>query len=320
MATPKTGLNAEIRGLYQGPLEEFTAARNALAARLRKEKRADDAAEVKALPKPTPSAWAVNLLFERQPEKMAALLAAGKLARAAQREAVSGRGAESLRETIRAARGLSDELRWDAAHILSEGGRAPSRTLVERIAANLQALAFSPAAAEEASRGWLSRDLDPPGFEVLAGLQLAGAPVADFAARREARRKEEKKEEKRPPAPPPSKVHPLPKRLGRETQREEEARRKREAAEQARQEREAERVRRRVAVAEEKAEKARTEAQSLLDETREAEQAAAEARRRAEEAEQAAARIRERYERAAERLARAQEAVKEAGQPEGAAT
>src|SRR5215203_1884 len=121
MAPSKTGLNAEIQGLYRGPLEEFIAARNALAARLRKEKRADDAAEAKALPKPTPSAWAVNQLFERRPEKMDALLGAGKRARAAQREAVSGRGAESLRESIRAARSLSDELRWDAAHILAEG-------------------------------------------------------------------------------------------------------------------------------------------------------------------------------------------------------
>src|SRR4051812_33600983 len=54
---PKTGLKAEIRDLYRMPPEEFTAARNALASRLGKEKRKDDAAEVKALPKPTPSAW-----------------------------------------------------------------------------------------------------------------------------------------------------------------------------------------------------------------------------------------------------------------------
>jgi flagellar biosynthesis GTPase FlhF len=324
MAPSKTGLNAEIQSLYRGPLEEFIAARNALASRLRKEKRADDAAEIKALPKPTPSAWAVNQLFERHPGKMDALLGAGKQARAAQREAVSGRGAESLRESIRAARSLSDELRWDAAHILSEGGRTPSRDLVDRIGANLQALAFSPAAAEEASRGWLDRDLDPPGFEVLAGLQLAGSPVVDLAARRqEAKRKEaktEEKAEKKPPAPPPSRVLHLPKRpdrqAEREAERDKEARRKQEAAEQARQEREAERIRRRVAVAEEKAGKARAEAQSLLDETREAEEAAAEARRQAEEAERAAARVRERYERAAERLARAEEAVREAGEPD----
>src|SRR5437016_5606237 len=195
----KTGLNAEIRDLYRLPPEEFTAARNALASRLGKERRKDDATEVKALPKPTPSAWAVNALFERQEQKMDALIAAGKRARAAQREAVAGRGAESLREAIRLARGLADELRWDAAQILSEHGRPPSRDLVERIAANLQAIAFSPAAAEQVTRGWLDRDLDPPGFEVLAGLQVAASPVVDLASRRpppESRREAKKAEEK----------------------------------------------------------------------------------------------------------------------------
>jgi hypothetical protein len=288
MAPRKTGLDAEIRDLYRGPLDEFTPARNALASRLKKEKRADDAAEVKSLPKPTPSAWGVNLLFEREPEKMKELLAAGKRARTAQREAVSGRGIESLRETIRDARRLADELRWDAAHILSEQERSPSRTIVERIAANLQAMAFSPAAAEEASRGWLDRDLDPPGFEVLAGLQLAGAPVVNLEARRKER------EEKKKPEPARPKAVPLPK-----TQKEEEERKKRETAEEARREREAERIRRRVAMAEEKVERARAEA------------AVAEARRGLEEAERIAARVRQRYERAAERLAHAEAALRE---------
>jgi hypothetical protein len=313
MAPRKTGLDAEIRDLYRGPLDEFTPARNALASRLKKEKRADDAAEVKSLPKPTPSAWGVNLLFEREPEKMAELLAAGKKARTAQREAVSGRGAESLRETIRSARSLADELRWDAARVLTEQGRSPSRDIVERIAANLQALAFSPAAAEEAARGWLDRDLDPPGFEVLAGLQLAGAPVVDLAARC---KEQEKKEEAAPARP---KVVPLPKKADhdiRKAQKEEEERRKQEAAEEARREREAERIRRRVAVAEEKVERARAEADPLREETERAEAAADEARRRAEDAEQAAARVRQRYERAAERLAHAEAALREAREGE----
>ena len=319
----KTGLNAEIRDLYRLPPEEFTAARNALASRLGKEKRKDDAAEVKALPKPTPSAWAVNALFERQEQKMDALIAAGKRARAAQREAISGRGAESLREAIRLARGLADELRWDAAQILSEHGRPPSRTLVERIAANLQAIAFSPAASEQVSRGWLDRDLDPPGFEVLAGLQLAGSPVVDLASRRpppEPRREEKKakaketKEEKAP-APRKKKVLPMPRPPrrdeAREKAREAEEARRREAAEEARREKEAELHRRRMAVAEEKVERARSEADPLREEAERLESEAAEARRAAEKAEQAAAKAREKADRAAERLAQAREELRQ---------
>ena len=319
----KTGLNTEIRDLYRLPPEEFTAARNVLASRLGKEKRKDDAAEVKSLPKPTPSAWAVNALFERQEQKMDALIAAGKRARAAQREAISGRGAESLREAIRLARGLADELRWDAAQILAERGRPPSRDLVERIAANLQAIAFSPAAAEQVSRGWLDRDLDPPGFEVLAGLQLAGSPVVDMASRRpqpEPRReakkaKEKETKEERAPAPRKKKVLPMPRPPSRDEVREkarevEEARR-REAAEEARREKEAELHRRRIAVAEEKVERARSEADPLREEAERLESAAAEARRAAEKSEQAAAKAREKADRSAERLAQAREELRQ---------
>ncbi|HEV8579594.1 MAG TPA: hypothetical protein VGX68_10995 [Thermoanaerobaculia bacterium] len=313
---PRKTLNADLQRLYRSPLEGFTAERNALAARLKKEGRKDDAAEVKTLAKPTPSAWAVNALFDRQPEKMEALLGAGKRARAAQREAVSGRGAEALRESIRAARVLSDELRWEAGQILAEQGRAPSRVMIERIAADLQALAFSPAAAEEAERGWLDRDLEPPGFEVLAGLQVAGAPVVDIGARLEARRQEEEK--KKPPPLP--KLRPLPERPAREEKREAEARRRqeaiekaraeRDAAEQARREKEAEKWRRQVAAAEEKMERARAEAGSLREEAQQAEKDAAAARRQAETAERAAERTREKAEKAAERLAEVQEELR----------
>ncbi len=315
----KTGLNAEIRDLYRLPPEEFTAARNELSARLRKEKRGDDAAEVKGLPKPTPSAWAVNALFEHQGQKMDALLAAGKRARAAQKEAVSGRGSESLREAIRLARGLADELRWEAAQILSQQGRAPNRTLVERIAANLQALAFSPAAAEEASRGWLSRDLDPPGFEVLAGLQVASSPVVDLASRRPPpqpkREAKEEKEERRTPARRKKKVLPMPglssRAEAREKARAAEEEQRREAAEQARLEKEAERQRRRIAVAEEKVERARAEADPLREEAERLEFEAAELRRNAERAEHAAARAREKADRAVERLTQAREELRQ---------
>jgi hypothetical protein len=323
--TAKTGLNAEIRDLYRLPPEEFTAARNALASRLGKEKRKDDAAEVKAMSKPTPSAWAVNALFERQEQKMDALIAAGKAARTAQRQAVAGKGAESLREAIRLARGLADELRWDAAQILSEGGRPPSRDLVERIAANLQAIAFSPAAAEQVARGWLDRDLDPPGFEVLAGLQVAASPVVDIASRRpppeprreekrETKKAEENEEERTTPARRKKKVLPMPRPPApdaREKARAAEEAKRQEAAEQARREKEAEVQRRRIAVAEEKVERARAEADPLREEADRLAGEAAEAKRAAERTEHAAAKAQEKADRAAERLAEAQEALKQ---------
>src|SRR5262249_1863739 len=94
MAAKKNDLDDGLASVYRGPLEGFTAARNELAKQLRKLGQDEDADRVKSLTKPPPSAWAVNALFERDREKMDALLAAGKKARTAQQQAVSGRGAE----------------------------------------------------------------------------------------------------------------------------------------------------------------------------------------------------------------------------------
>lgn len=307
MATKKADVDAEIARLYRRPLDEFISARNDLAKQLRKLSLPEDAERVRTLAKPTPSAWAVNQLFDRAPQKMDALLGTGKRAHAAQREAVSGRGVSALRESIEAGRALTEELRRRAVEILAESGRAVSRTLSDRIGTNLQALALSPAAAEEASRGWISSDLDPPGFEVLAGLQVASAPVVDLAARRaereakRARPERERKEE-------------TPDETPKKSAREERERQRRDAVEKSRREQEEEKVRRRVEVAEGKLASARDEAEGLRKEAERLERVAAEAKRKAEETELAASRARDRAGRAAERLTRAEEALEEARQ------
>jgi hypothetical protein len=308
MAAKKSALDAEIERLYRGPLDAFTSARNDLVKQLRKSGGKEDAERVRTLAKPTPSAWAVNVLFERETEKMEGLLAAGERAREGQRKAVSGKGVEALRESLGEVRALIDELRRRGSAILAESGRAVSRDVIERIGTDLQALALNPDAAEEVSRHWLDHDLDPPGFEVLAGLQLAGAPVVDLAARRAER---EERDEKKAPE---RKLHmvPAPKKPAKETALADEARQRQETVERARREREEERTRRRIEVAEEKAERARKEAESLRGEAETAEKAASEARRHAEAADQAAGRAREKADRAAERLARAEAEVKEA--------
>jgi hypothetical protein len=310
MATKKTDVDVEIGRLYRRPLDEFISARNDLAKQLRKLGMPEDAERVRTLPKPTPSAWAVNMLFEREPERMERLLGTGRRALAAQREAVSGRGVSSLREHIETGRSLTEELRRRAVEILGESGRAVSRTLSDRIGTNLQALALSPVAAEEASRGWISRDLDPPGFEVLAGLQVASAPVVDLAARRaerEAKRAKPERARKEKPT-----AEELPKKPARETAREERERERRAAVEKARREQEQEKVRRRVEVAQGKLNHARDEAEALRKEAERLERVASEARRKAEESTLAASRARDRSDRAAERLARAEEALAEA--------
>src|SRR5258706_6506747 len=94
MSTTKNPPNrvpdAALDGLYQGPLEEFTAARNELAKSLRADGAAAAADWVKGLPKPTRAAWLVNQLAVRKASEVAALLELGSELRAAQEEMLAG--------------------------------------------------------------------------------------------------------------------------------------------------------------------------------------------------------------------------------------
>ena len=87
-------MSDEIDRLYELPLEEFTAARNALA------KETGDAA-LKQLKKPTVPAWAVNQLARRREVDMRRLLRAAKARGGA--EGGAPRREPSRRSSVRAA-------------------------------------------------------------------------------------------------------------------------------------------------------------------------------------------------------------------------
>jgi hypothetical protein len=168
--------NAEIDVLYQLPLAEFTPARNALAARLKKEGRAEAAAEVKALEKPSVTAWAVNQLVWRDPETFKALIAAGDRFRDAQDALLTGdrsvdaRGATDARdEALRASRTI-------ALGYLEADGASVSPALRQRLTTTLEGLAAFGSSPARPKAGRLIADVDPPGFAALAGLASAGAP------------------------------------------------------------------------------------------------------------------------------------------------
>ncbi|MDQ5822178.1 MAG: hypothetical protein M3540_12125, partial [Actinomycetota bacterium] len=74
-------VDAELDRLYGLPLDEFTKARNDLSARLKKAGATDAAAEVKALPKPSVPAWAVNQLARTRQREVRALLVAAERSR-----------------------------------------------------------------------------------------------------------------------------------------------------------------------------------------------------------------------------------------------
>lgn len=302
MAHRRTRLDTEIQRLYGLPLGEFTAARNALARRLRKEEKRDDAEKTAALPKPSGSAWAVNHLFTADPEGMDRLLSAGEGARAALQKILSGGDPGDLRNAIQEARELADTLRVQAIEALTdETGRRPGPDVVDRIGTNLQSLAFSPAAGPVIERRWLDEDLPPPGFEVLAGLQLAAAPHP-----RASRATEEPHPDRKP---------------AEDRQEERRAKEQEQAAVRARekQERAEARLRERLAKARAKREEAAGRADFLRRKAEQAENVAEEARERADETEQIAADARKRSDDAERALARADQALVSAQRVAGGA-
>jgi hypothetical protein len=335
-------IGPEIERLYALPPAAFTAARNELAARLRREGRRDAAVKVKALPRPTPSSWAVSRLMRLEPARFQALLAAGSQARQAQERvlrggaALAGVPAARLREALATARQTLEELRRRGLELLAAAGKPPTAQTADRLAADLQALAFTAGAESAIARGWLDHDLEAPGFEVLAGLQAAAgraraspaapAPVARAAAASGPRRQGPHLQgpglhlqgpgprRLRPgpspaPQPPPARASAAPRgeeeAAARRRQLETRRRAEQTRREQARFEQARERARARLAAAEAEVERAAAESARLTAAAAAAEREAADARRRAEDAEREAERARRASERASRLLEQA---------------
>ncbi len=115
-------LEREIERLYALPLDEFTARRNELAKRLKKQGEGDAADEVTALVKPTVPAWTINQLARRQKKEVQALLATGTRLRKAQERALAGGGADALQAAQAEERQSVRDLTQRAAAILEEAG------------------------------------------------------------------------------------------------------------------------------------------------------------------------------------------------------
>lgn len=298
----------DVDELFNLPLEEFTAARDALAKQLKKAGDAGAAAEVKALRKPTVSAWAVNQAVRRSPDVADELVDAAAELRAAQTAAVEGGDAAALRDAMKAHRAavarMLDEVR--------DVGITASAQL-ERATATLQATASSPAAAEAVRDARLTGDLDPSGFGEAGGLSLVGArraersaPSPDAASGAKTKARPVPGARKADSAPAPNR--PREKDAGRAVgdEKDDKARRKREEAEARAAElaREADEAETEAGLAEAEAERLAEEADELEAQAKDARRAATEARHAAAEARSAADGARRRAGKAAEKAAR----------------
>jgi flagellar biosynthesis GTPase FlhF len=169
MAKRSADIDTEVDALFQLPLGEFTAARNALAARLKKAGRSDEADRVKGIQKPPASAWAVNQLYWRHPKDVDALLGVGERFRKAQAAQLAGKNAD-VRDLLNQRRDALSTLMTRASAILREAGHAVSPDSTRRIATTLESLTAWGRTDGAPQAGRLTDDLDPPGFEALAAL------------------------------------------------------------------------------------------------------------------------------------------------------
>ncbi len=162
-----------IDDLFRGPRESFIEARNALASRLLVAGRPSAAERVRALRKPSVSAWAVNQLWWFHREAYDALHAAGAELAELQRSGASVAG-QPANEARRAA---LDALRNAANEVLCSAGHATSTSTLRKISQSLEASAAGGSFGAGARLGRLETDLSPPGF----GQMLQFAPEADAA-------------------------------------------------------------------------------------------------------------------------------------------
>ena len=159
-------IDTEIDRLYQLPPDEFTAARNALA-----KDAGAEGAEVRRLAKPPIAAWAVNQIYWKRQDVYEALIARSNELRKLHKAILSGRRAD-IREAAKLHDEAIDAALKAALAILGEEGQAVTDATRQAILTTLRAL---PA---DDPPGRLTRTLQPGGFEMLAGLSIAGPKSA----------------------------------------------------------------------------------------------------------------------------------------------
>lgn len=160
----------DIDRLYELPVDEFTAARNALAA-----KAGANGAAIKKLQKPNKPAWAVNQLYWKRRPVYDRLVRASATLRDAHARRLQGADVDirkvetAHQEAVKAA---SEEIRA----LLRGANDDPTPSLMNAVVTTLQAL---PASGRP---GRLERPLSPMGFEALASIGRVGARILKLPA------------------------------------------------------------------------------------------------------------------------------------------
>ncbi len=158
------GLEEELDRLYALPLNEFTAARDEVAKRLRGEDERELADEVKRLRKPSVAVWLVNRLAREREVDVKRLLKAGEALAKAQAAPTRESFAEARRDEQHALERLAAAARELA------GQEGVGAAAADRATQTLRAASLTPEGRDLLRQGRLTEELEPPGFEALTGM------------------------------------------------------------------------------------------------------------------------------------------------------
>lgn len=153
--------------LFAVPPREFVRARKSLATELTKAGRADAAAEVAALPKPTVAVWAINQVARQAPQQMRRLLETVKHLRAAH-----ARGPAEVARAVGEQREALRELLRRAEQVLEAAGLRPTAQTHRRVSNTIMGAAVDRTVEADLRAGRLTEERAAPGFEALSGLRL----------------------------------------------------------------------------------------------------------------------------------------------------
>lgn len=126
-----------VDALFRLPLAEFIAARKILVAQLKQVGLGNEAERVKALVKPSISAWAVNQLYWKYRDAFDRLVATGQRFRKAQTSGLAGKVAE-MRGALDARREALSHLTHLATALLSDAGHNPTSDTIRPITTTLE--------------------------------------------------------------------------------------------------------------------------------------------------------------------------------------
>jgi hypothetical protein len=185
--------------LYAAPMEEFVAARAAAA----KEAAGSDkelGAAVRALPKPSVAAWAVNMLALHQPEILTGLADLG----GRMREAQTSLDAAALRELGRERRTMLSAAVDTARSVAQQQGRSISDAMATDVEETLRAMTADEGAAAAVRSGRLLKTLSADGVNavelegsVAVPAALPAPPAAPAPSRVPGRKESAQKEQKK---------------------------------------------------------------------------------------------------------------------------